>query len=210
MKLLFPVATKKYFQAAHTEPETASHLARLKAHHRDSWAHSLRVGLLSADLGYQWGLSRGDLHLLTTGALLHDIGKVDVPQDALNKPGPLDPEELADMSSHPRKGFIALEGYPDIVRAIAVSHHEFKIGPYPRASGIRLRHDGISRFRPQQGVSTAAFLSELVAAADIFDALVSKRSYKPRLAPDEVRTVLLGQFTGSPAVAESVLSRLGD
>lgn len=141
-------------------------LARL-ADSKDDYTHghSLRVARLSDRLGRRLGLSSARLRTLRVGALLHDLGKVAIPTEILTKRGLLTRDERAVIEKHPSEGariLGALKGY-DEVRAIVSCHHERLDGKgYPG----RLH----SRDIP--------FLARIVAVADTFDAITSRRSYR--------------------------------
>ena len=124
---------------------------------------------------------------------MHDIGKLDIPVDVLSKPAPLDPDERYLMDTHPREGFDRLEGIADErVRRIIVGHHEYQRSAYPR-KGPRLHN--------------LSSLTELVAVADLFDALASKRSYKPALEKDVIERIMREDFLGDPSLVERALAR---
>ena len=81
----------------------------LKAHHYETYQHSLRVGLLSIDLGYENFDLEEDLKILGSAGLLHDIGKLKVPLSILTKEAELTEEERTILSAHPRWGFLELK-----------------------------------------------------------------------------------------------------
>jgi len=127
--------------------------------------HSERVMLYSILTGQELGLSADDLRLLGMGALIHDIGKVGVPDYILNKPGKLTPEEFEMVKLHPAIGDRIIDDIPSLaeMRPIVRHHHEkLNGGGYP---------DGISG-------GEIPLLVRIVAVADIFDALTSSRSYR--------------------------------
>jgi HD-GYP domain-containing protein (c-di-GMP phosphodiesterase class II) len=150
--------------------------------------HSLAVTTLGLSIGmrvmrkYGWvdvhGKRRYDgiedrLLVLGVGLLLHDIGKLAVPQEILKKPGPLNDEEWRAMKEHPTLGFQILKKAEEIsplARAVVRSHHERWNGKgYP---------DG------QAGTEIHQF-ARIAAAADVFDALTSDRSYRRAMAVHE-------------------------
>jgi putative nucleotidyltransferase with HDIG domain len=106
------------------------------------------------------------------GALLHDVGKINVSTDVLNKPGKLTPEERAQMESHPVAGVELLKGveFPWDVLPMVRSHHE--------------RWDG--RGYPDRLTGEEIPLNaRVLALADVFDALTTDRPYRPAFAPEE-------------------------
>ena len=175
------------------EAHILAHMNLLKAHHVESYAHSVRVGLLSVDLGYENGLDQ--MCLLADSALLHDIGKVRISLEVLAKPGPLNKEELEIMQTHPRKGFDLLnEPIYETIRKVGIGHHEYQSPAYPRQER-----------REEKGEIES--LKQIIAAADKYDALMSKRIYKPALPKDIVEKLLRSQFTGDQRHVDQVLRR---
>ena len=150
--------------------------------------HSLAVTTLGLSLGLRvmrkhgWtdalGKRRfddieGRLAPLGVGLLLHDIGKLAVPQEILQKPGKLNEEEWQAIRSHPMLGFQMLqkaEGISPLARAVVRSHHE--------------RWDGSGYPENRTGVEIHQF-ARIAAAADVFDALTSDRCYRQALPPHE-------------------------
>ncbi len=135
--------------------------------------HSERVATLSVSLGRLLGFKGSDLEALRWGAMLHDLGKVGVPDAVLEKPGPLAEEERALVQLHPVWGEEIVTEIPHIspiVRHMVRYHHERWNGSgYPDG----LRGDEI----PLE--------ARLLAVVDVWDALTSDRPYRPAFAPHE-------------------------
>jgi len=132
-----------------------------------SWTagHSERVTALSLRIADHVGLEPALVEALQRGGLLHDIGKIGTPAFIIDKPGPLDPAELAIVRRHPEVGARILSPIEAFAAAIPVvlHHHEKYDGTgYPH----RLRGEGIP------------YLARLLAVADVYDALVSERPYR--------------------------------
>lgn len=129
--------------------------------------HSVDVCILSILTGITLGYNRLQLRELATGALLHDIGKVEVSKEVLNKPGSLLPDEMEEIRQHPARGFDILRRHYDIPLLsahVALQHHERLDGSgYPR----RISGDEIHEY------------ARIVMIADVFDALSSDRPYRP-------------------------------
>ena len=126
--------------------------------------HSYRVCALSAELGGRMGLSLDRMMTLKAGSLLHDIGKIHLPQNILTKPGRLLPEEWEVMREHPRLGAIHLSRIPSLsfAQTIVRQHHERWNGSgYPD----RLSGDAIL---PE---------ARIFGVVDSYDAMISLRSY---------------------------------
>jgi putative nucleotidyltransferase with HDIG domain len=130
--------------------------------------HCLRVADLACAIAGRLGLDERRLFWFRVGALLHDVGKINVPAEILNKAGPLTSEEWALMRSHPEAGVELLRGidFPEDVVPIVLSHHEKWDGSgYPH---------GLAG----EAIPIAA---RVLGLADVYDALTTKRSYKPGL-----------------------------
>ncbi|MFH1070168.1 MAG: HD-GYP domain-containing protein, partial [Candidatus Glassbacteria bacterium] len=127
--------------------------------------HNDRVSRLAVMLGAAAGLGPKELDLVRMSGILHDIGKIGIPDSVLNKQGPLDAEEYAMITSHPRQGekiLMPLRSVMD-VRDVVLFHHE--------------RFDG--RGYPQ-GLAgeEIPFFARIVAIADSFDAMTTDRPYR--------------------------------
>lgn len=147
--------------------------------------HSINVAALALTTGIKMGLSIRELENLATGALLHDIGKIKVPSEILNKPDKLTDEEIAIIQKHPLWGAMILReseiNVPEPVRQIVYQHHEdFDGTGYPR----KLSDYHIYR------------LARLVHICDVYDALCSKRAYKDALPKEFVWEIMDG-YCGS-------------
>ncbi len=138
----------------------------VKAKDDYTYEHHIGVGILATLIGGWMNLDEEELATLSLGATLHDIGKVNIPESILNKPGPLTDEEFEIVKKHTVHGYELLknaEGISPRVALIALQHHEREDGRgYP--SG--LKKDQIDP------------LSAIVAVADIFHAMSSKRPYR--------------------------------
>lgn len=145
-------------------------LHNLQAHDDSVYEHSTNVSLISATIGKWLSLDETDVHNLILAGLLHDIGKLSLPKELLNKPGKLTPEEFEIVKSHPKKSYEYLRDFPlDIrIKEACLLHHERCDGSgYP--FGI-----------PGNKISIYA---KIIAIADVYDAMTSPRSYRPALCP---------------------------
>lgn len=155
-------------------------LTQLK--HRDEYTaqHSINVCVLSVLFGRHLALGQPALRELGFGALLHDIGKMRVPLEILNKNGKLADHEMALMKQHPLFGQQILSGTPgvsDVAVDIAHSHHERVDGSgYPG----RLEGDAISLY------------AKIVSVVDVYDAITSDRVYHMGIAPHEALSMMYG------------------
>jgi HD-GYP domain-containing protein (c-di-GMP phosphodiesterase class II) len=141
-------------------------LMDLKKHDEYTFVHVTNVAILASALGEVCGLGGAVLQGLTEAALLHDLGKWNIPGAILTKSGKLDPAELALVRQHPAIGAMMLAGTPgvsDVAVIVAYEHHQRIDGKgYPQAA----------RSRPP------SLLSQTVQIADIYDALRSHRPYR--------------------------------
>lgn len=173
------------FQEVVSDERVKELLQKLRSYHRETYGHSLRVGLYSIDLGLFNHLDDEKVRLLGYGGVLHDIGKLDTLLTILDKKDKLTVEEKEIIDRHPRQGFDRLARvFADDIRKIVVAHHEYKNNPYPRKTE-RKKSD-----------EEALDLAEIVAVADIYDALAYRRSYKGMMSDEEIRTVLQQQYLG--------------
>ena len=139
--------------------------------------HSIRVGFYSKVIAENLGMSADEVDNIYYIALLHDIGKIAIPDSILNKPGRLTDEEFAVMKSHTTRGAAILKGISTIPQIVegAKSHHEKYDGSgYPEG----LRGEEIP------------FVARIICCADCFDAMASKRVYKEPYSLD----VILSEF----------------
>ncbi|WP_235015388.1 HD-GYP domain-containing protein [Oceanicoccus sp. KOV_DT_Chl] len=142
--------------------------------------HSLNVGLLSIILGRAEGLSPADLEVVGLCGMLHDMGKSKIPLEILNKEGAFSEEEFDIMKTHTTLGYEILTAKSDItdeVANVAYSHHE------------RLNGRGYPRALPAEKIS---YFSRIVAIADTYDAITSKRVYSPAKTSLEGLRILIG------------------
>lgn len=162
-------------------------LSDLRRHDDYTFSHSVNVAVLSTMLGSLCRYAKSDLLTLVLGGLLHDIGKVGVPNDILTKKGRLTPDEFSLMKLHPELGEEKLKHLPipnaELLTVIAGQHHEHLDGQgYPR----HLMGNNIHRF------------ARIVAIADVYDALTTQRSYKPAYKPHIAHRIMtrcsVGQF----------------
>lgn len=154
-------------------------LTDIRAHDDYTFAHSVNVAVLSGMLGSLKHLSASTLQTLVLGGLLHDIGKVAVPVEILNKPGRLTSTEMSVIRMHPIVGRerLCVLKYPAALELslIAAQHHEHLDGHgYP----YHLTGDHIHPY------------AKIVAIADVYDALTSQRSYKPAYRPHIARKLM--------------------
>lgn len=141
-------------------------LLELKEYDQYTTTHAMNVSVLSMALGEFLGLSRDTVRNLGMAGLLHDLGKIRIPLEILNKPGRLSAEERAVVEAHPVDGArILLSGHDplDLAAMVAYEHHlMIDGGGYPCLHYPR----------------TAQYASRLVHVCDVYDALRTKRPYR--------------------------------
>lgn len=166
-------SVSELFRSRNTIIELFDMLNNMHALNDSIYAHSLNVGLISRMIGRWLKLERHDLDVLTLAGLLHDIGKLRIPESILNKSESLTDEELALIRNHPRMGYDILRNQkldPHIKKA-ALMHHERCDGSgYP--SG--LVEDLIDEY------------AMIVAIADVYDAMTAARIYRSPLCAFQV------------------------
>lgn len=149
----------------------------------DTEEHVRRTQLMGAELGRRIGLNDVQLSDLSLLCLLHDIGKIGVPLEILNKPGKLTAEEWDVLRSHPAKGYQIAKSSAELcgIADMILHHHERWDGAgYP---------DGLAR-------ESIPLLSRVIAVVDAYDAMVNTRSYRKAL-PQQVAIDELKRCAGS-------------
>lgn len=174
-------------------------LATIKSHDEYTLFHSLNVMILSIGLGTMLPLETDQLRELGLSALLHDIGKITVPQEILQKPGPLTTDEWKAMRRHPSNGAHLLDGLEGGAKAtmvVAFEHH--------------MRHDLQGYPQPFDRQQLHLF-SRIVAVADAYDAMTTMRAYRAPLRPDKAVAVLLRESRRAfdPTLVKVFINMLG-
>jgi putative nucleotidyltransferase with HDIG domain len=150
----------------------------VRDHDNYSYAHSMRVATLLTVFGKVVGLTAGDQMVLASGGLLHDVGKMTIPHEVLNKPGKLEGGEWDVMRGHVKASVEYLERTPGIPKAaiiVAGQHHEKLDGTgYPNGlKGAQLNE-----------------LARMAAIVDVFSALTDRRVYKPSMGAEKALAIM--------------------
>lgn len=157
-------------------------LTALRSFDDYTYGHSVNVCLLSMAIGSDLYYDTKKLYELGVGALLHDIGKVLIPLEILNKPAGLNPEEIKTIRKHTVEGFEILRKYIDLSLLSAhvpFEHHEWYDGSgYPRS----LKGEGIIEY------------ARIAAIADVFDAVTNDRIYRPRMTLNQAYNLIAQQM----------------
>ncbi len=160
--------------------ENGINISDLKAYDEYTYHHSLSVTVIAIGLGLKMGLSDSEVRRLGISAILHDIGKMSIPHEIINKPGRLTPEEFSLVKQHSSFSGEYLDKNslddPEI-RLSILSHHEKVDGTgYPNG----LKGDEIP------------FYAKIISVADVYDALTSHRPYRLPEVPGIAAELIMG------------------
>ena len=164
-----------------TETGALVHIADLKSHDEYTYHHSLSVAVLSIAIGQSMSLPKEEVCLLGRCAIVHDIGKILIPTEIINKTSKLSDDEFKTMKQHSRKGYeylLKANIGDEAFRRGVLGHHEKMDGKgYPGG----LKGDDVP------------FFSRIIAVADVYDAVTSYRSYRKPMAPSEAIELVLSE-----------------
>ncbi|MNI36124.1 Cyclic di-GMP phosphodiesterase response regulator RpfG [compost metagenome] len=147
-------------------PSLHSVMSGLQAKDDYTYRHNIGVGVIATLIGKWLHVDEEDLSMLSMAALLHDIGKIRITDEILNKPGKFTDDEYQEMKNHTLYGYDIIKQTPNIsnrLALVALQHHEREDG---RGYPFGIRSHQIDYF------------SKIVGVADIFHAMTSKRVYK--------------------------------
>ncbi len=140
-------------------------LTSLKMYDEYTFTHSVNTSILAVSLGTFLSFTKPQLAALGVAGLMHDIGKVNVPREIINKPGKLTDDEWEEVKRHPIEGALILADIPGVTKMAMVAafeHHQHgDVRGYPRMDGSRQQH----------------LFSQIVAIADAYEALTAARVY---------------------------------
>ncbi|MFA5072566.1 MAG: HD domain-containing phosphohydrolase [Nitrospirota bacterium] len=165
---------KGFIKGFRQEINPLSLLASLKSVNEYTFTHATNVCILTMSQAENMGFTGEHLHAMGIASLLHDIGKIFVPESILTKPGILTNEERKIMESHTVKGaryLMGLEGIPKLAVLAALEHHK--------------KFDG-SGYPSIKAGWTPNVTSQLITIADVFDAMRTRRSYQEPVAPEKI------------------------
>lgn len=165
-------------------------LNSIKTHDAYTFQHSIDVTIMGIVLARKAGWEGTKVRLFGLGCMLHDLGKVLIPEELLRKPGRLTEEEFEQMKQHAKLGYLLIRSIAPslsgLVSQVAYQHHERQDGSgYPR--GLKGNN--------KLGANEAGMIHEfgsLCAVADVYDAMASKRPYRNAWAPDQVVQAVIG------------------
>jgi HD-GYP domain-containing protein (c-di-GMP phosphodiesterase class II) len=141
-------------------------LAPVKTHDDYTFVHSVNVSLLTLAQARSFGIEGQRLHTIGLAAFLHDIGKLKIPLEVLNKPGKLEGEEWKVMMSHAEEGAVHLcgvEGSQPLAILVAYEHH--------------MRYDGAPNYPVPRIGRRPTLASQMTSISDVYDAICTTRPY---------------------------------
>lgn len=164
------------FESIENNLEVFDMLHNMRENDDSTYAHSINVALISSVIGRWMGFKKEDISILTMSGLFHDIGKIMIPKDILNKPAKLDEQEYTIIKTHTMQGYNILKSMEldERVACSALMHHERCDGSgYP----IGIESGQINDF------------AKIVAIADVYDAMTSSRLYRAPICPFKVISI---------------------
>lgn len=175
---LLKIAAQDIVESIIRNPDALVSLSQLKGYDEYTYVHSVNVAILISSIANSLGYSDDRLVEIGMGGLLHDIGKMRVPEKILQKPGKLTDTEYSIMKRHPELGIdviIDKRGISDLSRKVILQHHERYTGlGYPYGlKGERIHEIGL-----------------ISAVADVYDALTSDRVYKAAWTPQRALALI--------------------
>ena len=176
--LIFKIKTKKMLEEQKEKQRLINEMTKVFAKCIDmkdeyTQGHSTRVAIYTAMIAKKLGKSQEEIEKIFNIALLHDIGKISIPDKILNKPGRLDDEEFKVMKSHSQNGYDVLKDIriaPEISLGAGCHHEKYDGSGYPRG----LKGDEIPE------------VAQIIAVADAFDAMYSTRPYRRQMPLEDV------------------------
>lgn len=173
-------------------------LTVIKSYDETTFYHSVNTCILCLSLGNNLSLEHDKLAILGAAALLHDIGKVNVPKDLTTKPMPLTPEEFEVMKRHPIEGAEILSQMPGMHKlsmVVAYEHHVgYDLSGYPKLTNKERPH----------------LFSRIVQVADSYEAGTAMRPFKGSKLPDQVLAEMIRQSgrTFDPVIMKAFVQTL--
>lgn len=175
----FHQASQAILRSIMRNKDALTWLGRIRDQHSYLHEHSVNTSILMGLFAHAHGLSKANIELCITGALLHDLGQVHIEEEFFQRPGPLTPQEFEQVKEHVNFGLRILaedDNTSDIIMHIVLEHHERYDGSgYPNG----LKRDEISLY------------GRMFAIVDTYDAVTNNRNYKKAVpASDGMRTLL--------------------
>ncbi len=174
-------------------------LSCIKMYDEYTFVHSVNTSILAVSLGSFLSFEKQQIAALGISALMHDIGKVDVPHEIINKPGKLTPEEWEQVKRHPVEGAMLLadiQGVSRLAMVAAFEHHQHGIQGYPKMAGDSERHP----------------FSQIISLADAYEALTAARVYYSVQMPSDKAIGILLEKRGTvfnPVLVKAFVNMIG-
>ena len=171
---------KRFIKGFREEVNPLRMLASLKSSHEYTFTHVVNVGILTMAQAESVGFTGEHLHQIGVASFLHDIGKLFVPEEIMNKKGKLSQDERMIIETHTTKGaryLMGTEGIPKLAVLAALEHH--------------LKFDGTG-YPSMKGGWTPNIASQMISVADVFDAMRSRRSYQEPQPMSKIEEILKG------------------
>jgi HD-GYP domain-containing protein (c-di-GMP phosphodiesterase class II) len=175
-------------------------LAPLKTHDDYTFVHSVNVSLLTLAQARSFGIEGARLHAIGLAAFVHDIGKLKIPLEVLNKPGKLEGEEWRIMMSHAQEGathLCSVEGSHPLAILVAYEHH--------------MRYDGQPNYPVPRIGRRPTLASQMTSISDVYDAICTTRPYAKARSREFAVSVLTGRVGTfhSPALVANFVRMAG-
>jgi HD-GYP domain-containing protein (c-di-GMP phosphodiesterase class II) len=175
-------------------------LTSLKMYDEYTFTHSVNTSILAVSLGTFLSFAKPQLAVLGAAGLMHDIGKISVPLEIINKPGKLNDEEWEEVKRHPVEGALILADTPGMTKIAMVAafeHHQHgDVRGYPRMDDSRQQH----------------LFSQIVAICDAYEALTAARVYfKVQMPAEKAIQILLSKrgTTFNPILVKAFVNMIG-
>lgn len=180
IKQVLPSCSEAFYNIL-ADQKVIKNLFRIKQFDDKIYRHSLDVGIIASVICSFKKVKKTTLQMITLSGFLHDIGKVNIDHDLLNKPGKLTPDEFDQIKMHTFHGHNILleESFQQEVAEVAFKHHE------------KLDGSGYPRGYTEYGIDAA---SQFIAVCDIFSALTEERPYRGKLSPGEALEIIHKDF----------------
>lgn len=180
---------EKALRYAEDSPGSIAVLTQIEDYDFDTFRHSVNMGILAILYGQHCDYDRGEIRDLALGAMLHDIGKIRIPEEIILKEDELDEEEYEVVKTHTTRGYEMLLdlGMGKPITNIALEHHE-----HPDGSGYP---EGTDQIHPY---------SRVISVLDVYDAMTSQRVYSDEVQPNRAFSVLRTEF-GQHSETRSIL-----
>ncbi len=175
-------------------------LTAIKMYDDYTFAHSVNTSILAVSLGTYLSLEKPQIAALGVAGLMHDMGKVNVPNEIINKPGKLSPEEWEQVKRHPVEGALILSDVPGVTKLAMVAafeHHQ---------------HTGAQGYPQIEGGAHQHPFSQIVSLADAYEALTAARVYySVQMPPDNAVRILLAKrgTVFNPILVKAFVNMIG-